>query len=151
MPNKKWSAKTGREGRLRFGHAHLSPGDLCGVAADEVVHRMRWRQRANGRQHAESIACEKNHIGRMSGNAWDLCVLDELDWVRAPGVLGDGCVGVIDIVVLVQNNVLQHGTKTERLKNVGLAFRCKINRLGITTAFDVENSVVAPNMLIVTD
>src|SRR5690348_13745556 len=87
----------------------------------------------------------------MSGGARDLCVLNEINWICAPGVLSDACVGVIDVMILMEDDVLQDSAETQCLKNVRLAFRCKIDRLSVTASFDVENPVVAPDMLVVTD
>ena len=42
-------------------------------------------------------------------------------------------------------------SETERLENIRLVFRREIDRLGVTAAFDVEDAVVAPDMLVVAD
>ena len=43
---------------------------------------------------------------RMNTDAWDLGVVDELDWIRSARVLRDGSVAEIDVVVrLVINDV----------------------------------------------
>ena len=66
MPDEERSAEARRERGLRLGDAHFGAGDLGGVAADEVVHRVRRRERADRRQHAEGIAGEEDHVGRMA-------------------------------------------------------------------------------------
>src|SRR4030095_11942151 len=147
MPNQKWSAEARRERRLRFSNTHLGAGDFCGVAADEMIHRVRGRKRADGRQHTKGVAREKDNVGRMTGDTGNLRVLDKLYRVRASGILRDADVGVIDIAVLIEHNVLYHSAETQCLKNVRLAFGRKINRLGVTAAFDIENAIVTPDML----
>ena len=75
VPDQERAAEAGRERGLRLGHAHLGAGDLRGVAADEVIHRLRGRERADRRQHAEGVAGEEDHVGRVAGDARDLRVL----------------------------------------------------------------------------
>ena len=89
VPDEERAAEAGRERGLRLGHAHLGAGDLGGVAADEVVHRLRGRQRAHRRQHAEGVAGQEDDVGRVAGDARNLGVGDELDRVGAARVLGD--------------------------------------------------------------
>src|SRR5215831_12194782 len=123
MPNQKWSTETGRERCLWFGHTHLGAGDFRSVAADEMIHRVGWRKRADRGQHTKCIASEKDHISRMSGDARNLCVLDELDRIRATRVLRDARVRVIDVMIFIENDILQHRAEAQRLKNIRLAFR----------------------------
>ena len=87
MPDQERAAEAGRERRLRLGHAHLGAGHLRGVAADEVIHRLRGRKRADRRQHAERVAGQEDHVGRMAGHAGNLGVVDELDRIGAARVL----------------------------------------------------------------
>ena len=87
----------------------------------------------------------------MTGDTWNLGVLNELDRIRAARVLRDADVGVIDHSIFIEHDVLKHGAEAQRLENIRLVFRRKIDRLGVATSFDVENSVVAPAMLIVAD
>ena len=151
MPNQERPAEARRERRLRLLHAHFGAGDLRGVTADEVIHCVRGRKRRDRRQHAEGVASKEDHIGRMTGHAGDLGVLNELDRIRAARVLRDARVGVIDDAIFIEHDVLQHGAEAQRLENIRLAFRRKIDRLGVAAAFDVEDAVVAPAVLVVAD
>ena len=151
MPDEKRPAEAGRERRLRLGHAHLGARDLGRVAADEVIHRVRRRERADRRQHAERVAGEKDHVGRMAGDAGDLRVLDELDRIRAARVLRDARVGVIDVAIFIEHDVLEHRAEAQRLKDVRLVFRREVDRLRVAAAFDVEDAVVAPAVFVVAD
>ena len=74
VPDQERPAEARRERRLRLGHAHLGARDLRRVAADEVVHRLRRRQPADRRQHAERVAGQEDHVRRMAGDARDLRV-----------------------------------------------------------------------------
>ena len=77
--------------------------------------------------------------------------MDEFDRVRAPGILRNAGVGVIDIAVVIEHNVLEHCAETQCLKNVRLALGRKINRLRVTAAFNVKNAIVTPDMLVIAD
>lgn len=87
----------------------------------------------------------------MSGNTRNLRVLDELDRVGAARVLSNADVCVIDHAIYIENDILQDRTETQRLENIRLTFRREINRLGITPAFDVKNSIVGPDVFVIAD
>ena len=87
----------------------------------------------------------------MAGDAGNLGVVNELDRIRAARVLRDARVGVIDHAIFIEHDVLQHGAEAQRLENIRLVLRRKIDRLGVAAAFDVEDSVVAPAVLVVAD
>ena len=76
---------------------------------------------------------------------------DELDRIGAARVLRDARVGVVDAVVVVEHDVLQHRAEAERLEDVRLALGREVDRLGVAAAFDVEDAVVAPAVLVVAD
>ena len=62
-------AKTCREGRLRLGDPNLGSRYFGGVAGQEMVHRLACIQPADGRQHSERIARQKEYVlwvGRSS-------------------------------------------------------------------------------------
>src|SRR4030095_10423705 len=151
MPNEKRSAKTGRERRLWFGHSHLGARDLCSVAAYEMIHRVRWRKGSNRWQHAERIAREENHIGWMARDTGNFRVLNELNRICATSVLRDARVGVIDITILVEHHVFEHGAKAQSLKNIRLVLGREVDRLCVAAAFNVEDAFVAPNVFVVSN
>ena len=78
-------------------------------------------------------------------------LLDELDRVGAARVLRDAGVGEVDGAVLFEHDVLQHRAEAQRLEDVRLVFRRQVDRLGVAAAFDVEDAVVAPAVLVVAD
>ena len=51
----------------------------------------------------------------------------------------------------LEHDVLQHGAEAQRLEDVRLALRRQVDRLGVAAAFDVEDAVVAPAVLVVAD
>src|SRR4029453_5031702 len=129
MPDEKRSAEAGRKCCLWLGHAHFGTRDLGGVATDEMIHRMRGRERADRREYAKRITCEENHIGRMSCDTGNFCVLNELDRIRSASVFRDARVGIIDIAVFIEDDVLEHSTKPQGLENIRLVFGRGVNRL----------------------
>ena len=58
---------------------------------------------------------------------------------------------MVDQMVLIEHNVLQHRAKTERLEDIRFVFGRQIDSLGVAAAFDVEDAFVTPAMLIVAD
>ena len=58
---------------------HLRAGDLGGVAADEVEHRLFRSQLADGRQYAKGIAGQEYDILRIASHRVRSAVLDVLD------------------------------------------------------------------------
>ena len=81
--------EAGAEGGLRLAaKALLGPGDLGGVAGQEVIHRLRRSQPGDRRQHAERVAGQHEHVLRLAAATGQVDVRDELDRVAGPGVLG---------------------------------------------------------------
>lgn len=87
--------------------AVLGAGDFRGIAADEVIHRVRRRQRADRRQHAERVARKEDHVGRVPGDARDFRIGDEFDRIRTARVECDARVGVIDVVFVIEHHVFR--------------------------------------------
>ena len=115
-------------------------GDFRGVAADKVIHRVRGRECANRREHAERVASEENYIGRMAGNARDFRVVDELDRIRAARVERDARIGVVHAVVFIEHHVFEYRAEAQRSENVRLALGRQVDRLRVAAAFDIEDA-----------
>jgi hypothetical protein len=113
------------------------------------MHRMRARERANRREHAERVARKENNIGRMAGHVRDFRVVDELDRIRAARVVRDARVGVVHAVVFIEHHVFEYRAKSQRLKNVRLALGREVDRLRVAAAFDIEDPIVAPAVFVV--
>ena len=151
-PHEERPAKAGRKSRLRLRHANFGSRHLGRVAADVVVHRLGRIQSADRRQHAESVAGQEDDIGRMPTGARNLGVADELDRIGPASVLRDPRVMEIDAMGdLVIDDVLQNRAKAQRLVDFRLCFWRQVDRFGVTSSLDVENAVIGPAMLVVTD
>ena len=88
----------------------------------------------------------------MPANTGHLGVSNELYWIGAARVLRDARVGVVHFTqFLIEHHVFQYGAKMERLKDIRLGIMRQIDRFGIATAFDIEDSAITPDMLIITN
>src|SRR4051812_34483837 len=88
----------------------------------------------------------------MPGGARDLGVRDMLDGVGSTGVFRDPRIVEIHLAsFLIQHDVLQDGPEPKRLINLRLPDVAEMNGLRVTSAFNVEHSVVRPAMLVITD
>jgi hypothetical protein len=86
------------------------------------------------------------------GDARNLGIRDEVNGVSAAGVLGDTIVRVVrfarDGVV---GDVLENGTEANGVEDLGLLFGVETDALGVATTLNVEDTVVRPDMLVVTN
>src|SRR5215813_8942877 len=120
MPHEKRSTEARRESRRWFVHSHFGARNFRRISAYEMKHCLLRIERANGRQHAERIASKENHICRMSRDARNETVTDEVDGVSASGVFRDGCVRVVDRVIVFEHNIIENRTKTQSGEDVRL-------------------------------
>ncbi len=68
---------------------------------------------------------------------------DVVQRVGCPCVLGDGGVLIVDdSVLLVKNHVLDNRSKLDRVENLRLLLASQVDRLGVATALDVEDTWV---------
>lgn len=68
------------------------------------------------------------------------------------GVLGKGGVIVVNLTGgRVEDDVLEDGTELDGAENIGLLLGREANALGVTSTLDVEDTLVGPAVLIVTD
>ena len=104
------------------------------------------------RHHTKSIRRQKNHPGGMTLFRNRLYnVINVIDWIGYPGVLGFGSVIVIHFSIRGDNYILKQGVPFNGTKNVRFTLLTQINGLGITPAFKVEDTIVVPSMLVITD
>ena len=88
----------------------------------------------------------------MAANGWYLGVLNELEGVRSSSVFCDGNITIVDLLCEVfEHNVLEYGAKSHGIIYLWFLLFAQVDAFGVTTAFNVENSIVSPNMLIITD
>lgn len=130
------------KGRPLYTHTHLN----------EVVLGLLFGELRDRGQDAVGVAGEENDIGRVSTDARELGVRNLLDRVRASGVLGKRSIVIVwDTGGLVVRNVLKDRAELDGIEDLGLLLSREADALGVATAFDIEDTVVGPNVLIVTD
>jgi hypothetical protein len=142
-----------REGGLGFGDALFGTGHLGGVTRNEVVHSLLGAELGDRREDTAGITCEEDDVGRVvAGDAGNLGVLDVLDGVGAASVLSEsGVIVVDDSGGGVEDDILEDGAKLDGVENIRLLLGGETNTLGVATALDVEDTGVAPAVLVVAD
>ena len=142
-----------RERGLRLLDADLGAGQLGRVAADEVVGGLGVGQAGDRRQHAEGIGREQDDGRRLAGHPGRVGVADEMERVRAAGVLGEALGVEVELAGRrVDVDVLEHRAEpARRLEDVRLVHRREADRLRVAAALEVEQPGVAPAVLVVAD
>lgn len=105
----------------------------------------RWKDR-------EGITSQENDVSRVSADCGKLSVIDELQRIRSSSVFSNGSIMIVNFSAgFLQHNVLQNGSKSDGTVDFRLFLFAKSDTLGIASTFDVENTFVSPDMLIVAD
>ena len=73
-----------------------------------------------------------------------------LNGIAYASVLGDALVCEVNLAFFVYCNVLQQCIAADCVVDVGLAFLVKVDNLGVAAAFEIEDAVVVPTMLVIT-
>ena len=152
MQRQEGGAEAGREGRRGLRDTALRAGQLGREAGEEVVLRLLGRQDRNRGQHAECIGREEDHLlgGRSLRYGLD-DVLDVEDRVRHARVLRYGLVGEVDRTLRAYRHVLEQCVAADGVPDVGLVLLREVDDLGVAAALEVEDAVVVPAVLVVTD
>ena len=110
-------------------------------------------QSANGRMYTKGIASRHDDVGGLTvDNTRDLSVGDKLNRVGATGVLSDA-----DVVIIrnpgnrAVDDILKDAAKFDGVEDIRLLLRREVDALGITSALNVEDTSVRPDMFVVTD
>ena len=116
------------------------------------IHRLLGRELRDRRQHAERVGGQEDDVLRMSAEAGNHGVLDELDRIRRARVLGLAVVVVVgNARDGIEHHVFQHGAEAERVVDLRLGLGREVDALGVAAAFEVEDAVGAPAVLVVAD
>ena len=110
-------------------------------------------QSANGRKNTKGIASQHDDVGGLTvDNTRDLSVGDKLNRIGATSILSDA-----DVIVIrnsgnrAVNDILKDTAKFDGVENIRLLLRREVDALGVTSALDVEDTSVRPDMFVVTD
>ena len=139
------------ERRRGLGDAALGAGQLGGEAAQEVVLGLLAVEDRHGRQHAEGVGAEEDHL--LGGGAvavGTLDVLDVIDGIAHAGVLGDTLVGKVNLAGgLVDGDVLEQCVAADGVVDVRLGLGVEVDDLGIAAALEVEHALLGSVLSVV--
>src|SRR5690554_2834876 len=144
-------AESGRERRLWFSNSTLGTCQLGSKSAEEVVLCLVVIQNRDGRQHAESVSRQVDDLLGMAGTRRKNNLADMVDRVGYAGVLGRRDIGEVDVAFVVYCHVFQQCIATDGTPDIGFVFFREVHGLRVATAFVVEDTVVVPSMLVVTN
>jgi len=154
MPDHERCPKAGREGDLRlFAKVDLGAAHLGRVPRDKVVHRLFRRQLRDRRHDSRGITGQHDDILRMSGHLLGNGIVDILERIGTSRINGQGVVIQIELTRdRIVHNIFEYrpeflGTSVY----LWLGGRGEVDDLGVTAAFNIENALVAPSVLIVAD
>src|SRR5262249_48796709 len=85
----------------------------------------------------------------MTRDTGNFRVVNEIDRIRTARGFRNAGVGVIDISIFIEHHVLKYGTEAQCLKDIRLIFGREVDRLRVAAAFDIEDAVIRPDVLIV--
>ena len=140
------------ESRCGIGDTALCTCKLSCKSGQEVVLCLLRSQDGYRRKYAECVCGKEDNFfcGRSGGNrTYDL--LDVVDRIGNTGVLGNALIIEIDLAVSVYGNVLKESVAFDGIVDIRLGFFVKVDNLCIASAFEVEDTVVVPAMLVVAD
>ena len=145
--------EAGRESRRGFLDAAFGAGHLGGITAQELILGLVGIKPRNGRQHAESVGGEENHLARMAALRHRLHdIVDVVNRVGDTGVFGLGSVVVVDFARLgVEHHVFQKRIALDGAENIGFVFFGEVDALGVAAAFEIEHAFVVPAVFVITD
>ena len=145
-------SKASGEGRGGLCDSTLGSGQLSGKSGQEVVLSLLRSQDGYRRQYAECICGQEDNLFRCRscGNrAYNL--LNMVDGIGYTGVLRYALIIEIDLSISIQRYVLQQSVALDGVVDIRLGLFVQIDNLRVASAFEVEDTVVIPAVLIITD
>ncbi len=145
-------AEASGEGRSRLGDSALSSCEFCSEAGEEVVLCLLRVQDGNRRKYAECVSGEEDNLlcsGTLGLRTDDL--LNMVDRIRNAGILGHALVVEVNLASFVNSNILEECIAADCIVDVRFGLLVELDDLCIAAAFEVEDALVVPTMLIVTD
>ena len=99
---------------------------------------------------SQSVARKKDDAVGVAGHLRLVPVFNVVDRVRHAAVLRLGRVKVVDVAV-VDGIVLEQGVRLDGAVDLGLVLLREVDGLCVAASFKVENAVVVPSVLVVSD
>ena len=142
-----------RERRLRLIHAVFSTSHLGSVARNEVEHGLLLGKFRNGWKYAASVASQEHDVCWVTlGEAGNLCIVDELDRIGAASVFRKSCVVVVNNSSdRVEDGIFQNRAELDGVEDVGFFLSRQTDALGVASPLDVEDTSIAPAVLVIAD
>lgn len=152
LKGKERLSETGRESRGWLLDSLLSSCNLSSVSRVEVVNGLFRGQFRDGRKDREGITGEEDDVLGVATNGRNLHVRDELKRIRSSGVLSDRDIVEVDFsCMLVKSHILEDCSESDSVKDLWFFFRSKTHAFCIASSFNVEHSLISPNMLVISD
>lgn len=88
----------------------------------------------------------------MTSDSWNLNVIDEFQWITSSGVFSQRSIKIVDFLGdWVSNNVFKNSTELDSVIDFWLFIFTKANTFSIASSFHVEDTLVSPDVFIITD
>ena len=145
------TSETRREVGNRLLDATLSTSDLSSVSTEEVIHGLLSGQLADRRQHTISITCQEDDGLRMTCHTVLLVVGNVIDRISHTTILSLAHIIKVKRTIRTNHHILQQSISLNGIPNIRLLLLRQIDRLGITTTLEVENTIIIPSMFIITN
>ena len=145
-------SEAGRESGLGLRHPALSARNLGRVAREEVVHGLTSAQTRDRREHTEGVRRQKDDVLGVAAHGSLLVVGDVVDGVGHARVLR-----FMDIKIVnsfrhgVHSDILEQSISLDGAEDIRLRLLRQIDGFGVTASFKIEDAVIVPSVLVVSD
>jgi hypothetical protein len=144
--------KASGKGCLWLSDTSFSSSHLGSVTGQEVIHRLSRGKLGDGREDTVRIAGEEEDGVGMVAKGLRLVVGNVVDGVGDTAILSLLSVEVIHFLGdRIDHNILEKSIALDGTVDIWLRLLGEVDGLGVASSFKVENSLVVPSMLIVTD
>lgn len=107
---------------------------------------------AIGGKTEKASQVKKNDVLWMTSDSWNLNVIDEFQWIASSGVFSQRSIEIVDFLGdWVSNNVFKNSTELDSVIDFWLFIFTKANTFSIASSFHVEDTLVSPDVFIITD
>lgn len=88
----------------------------------------------------------------MAGVCWDLDVGDKLQWIASTGILCNADIIIVDVFSLfLKSNIFEHSPESNCIIDLRLFLVAEANTLGIASTFNIEHTLIGPDMFVITN
>jgi len=145
--------ETSREGSLRFNDTNFSSSNLSGVTGDEVIHSLRRGELSNRRKNTVGITSQEDNVLGVSTNRGELSIWNVLKRVASSGILSDINVIIVDSLAggIGELDVLEDSAELDSIEDFWFPFSGEIDGLSVASTFDVEDTIIGPAVLVITE